>query len=105
MVVTFARPTVETGTWQERVASPFTCTVHAPHDATPQPYFVPVSPSASRSTHSSGVSAGASATNGIPLTVSVYFMGSLPSGLGQGETFHPSVTATQPASSKVRRQV
>ena len=43
------------GTWQERVATPSICTVQAPHWATPQPYLVPVMPSVSRNTQSSGV--------------------------------------------------
>jgi hypothetical protein len=38
------------------------------HCATPQPYFVPVSPKMSLSTHSSGVSPGASTVRSIPLT-------------------------------------
>src|SRR5437870_186356 len=37
-------------------APPSRCTVHAPHWATPHPYFVPVSVSSSRRTHSSGTS-------------------------------------------------
>ena len=40
---------------QERTAAPSRCTVHAPHWATPQPYFVPVRPICSRSAQSSGV--------------------------------------------------
>ena len=36
-----------------------TCTRHAPHWPTPQPYLVPVNPSRSRSAHRSGMSAGA----------------------------------------------
>ena len=42
------------------VAQCGSCTVQAPHWATPQPYLVPVSPCASRITHSSGVSGGPS---------------------------------------------
>ena len=49
-----------TGTRQDRVASPFRCTVQAPHCAMPQPNFVPVRPSSSRSTHKSGVSGSTS---------------------------------------------
>ncbi len=41
---------------QERVTSPLRWIEQAPHCATPQPYFVPVSPTCSRITHSSGVS-------------------------------------------------
>src|SRR5262249_29229473 len=40
----------------ERITSPLTCTLQAPHCATPHPYLVPVSPSCSRMTHRSGVS-------------------------------------------------
>ena len=45
-----------------RSASPArpSCTVQAPHCAMPQPYLVPVMPSVSRSTHSSGVSGSTS---------------------------------------------
>jgi hypothetical protein len=45
--------------------------VQAPHCAMPQPNFVPVNPSDSRSTHSSGVVESASTTCGVPFTVSV----------------------------------
>src|SRR5438552_2666012 len=44
-----------TGMTQERTALPSTCTVHAPHCATPHPYLVPVRPTSSRMAHSSGV--------------------------------------------------
>src|SRR2546422_3895090 len=40
------------GVMHERTGLPSTCTVHAPHSAMPQPNFVPVIPSTSRSTHS-----------------------------------------------------
>ena len=40
---------------QERTATPSMCTVQAPHCAMPQPYLVPVRPTCSRITHSSGV--------------------------------------------------
>ena len=55
MVVIFFPETLEIGVTQERVAAPLTCTVHAPHSAMPHPNFVPVIPSVSRSTHSSGM--------------------------------------------------
>jgi hypothetical protein len=58
MVVTFPAPRAATGVWHERTAAPSTSTVQAPHWATPQPYFVPVRPSSSLSTHRSGVSGG-----------------------------------------------
>ena len=41
--------------WQARTALPLRWTVQAPHSPAPQPYFVPVSPTWSRMTHSSGV--------------------------------------------------
>src|SRR4051812_50117381 len=45
------------------------CTVHAPHWATPQPYFVPVRPTCSRSTQRSGVLGSTSTTVDLPLRV------------------------------------
>jgi len=56
---------------QERVAAPSTCTVQAPHSAQPQPNFVPVMPSRSRSTQSRGVSPSTSTVWGVPLTLMV----------------------------------
>ena len=47
------------GVTQARTGSPSRCTVQAPHCAMPQPNFVPVRPSRSRSTQSSGMSGGA----------------------------------------------
>jgi hypothetical protein len=55
MVVIFFPATLETGVTQERVAAPSMCTVQAPHKAMPHPNFVPVIPSVSRKTHSSGI--------------------------------------------------
>src|SRR5918999_3256268 len=55
MVTTWAPLTLDTGVTQEGTALPFTCTVHAPHCAIPQPYLVPVSFSSSRITQSRGV--------------------------------------------------
>ena len=69
MVVIFSPgPTLATGRTQLRVGTPSMCTVQAPHWATPQPYLVPVRPSCSRSTHSSGVSGSASWLRSRPLT-------------------------------------
>ena len=62
------------GVMQERVATPSTCTVQAPHSAMPQPNFVPVMPSTSRSTQSSGVSPSTSTLCGIPLMLMVKAM-------------------------------
>ena len=58
MVVMALPLATETGSWQERTATPSRCTVHAPHEPMPQPYFVPVRSSPSRSTHRSGMSSG-----------------------------------------------
>ena len=60
MVVTARPSTADTGTVQVRTARPSTCTVQAPQAAMPHPNLVPVSPSVSRSTHSSGVSGSTS---------------------------------------------
>ncbi|GAB5541768.1 MAG: hypothetical protein SangKO_015280 [Sandaracinaceae bacterium] len=59
------------GSTHERTGSPSTCTVHAPHCEMPQPYFVPVRPSVSRSTQRSGVSSDTSTVTGLPFTWSV----------------------------------
>src|SRR6267378_3003543 len=56
---------------QDRAAWPFTCTVHAPHSAMPQPYLVPVIPRWSRRTHRRGVYGSASTDMGLPLTFRV----------------------------------
>src|SRR4051812_43243405 len=69
MVVTFAPLTVPTVVTHERIALPLTCTVHAPHCETPQPYFVPVSFSSSRITQRSGVLSSDWADTGLPLRV------------------------------------
>src|SRR3989442_14849931 len=47
------------------------CTVHAPHWATPQPYFVPVKRSPARSAQSSGVSGSTSTARDAPFTRNV----------------------------------
>ena len=60
----------EIGTEQERCNSPLMCTEHAPHAATPQPYLVPVSPTCSRMTHSSGMSGSACTSRTFPLMLS-----------------------------------
>src|SRR5215472_994038 len=65
----FRPETVETRVVQERVASPSTCTVQAPHSDMPQPNFVPVRPSVSRNTHKSGVSGATSTDRSFPFTV------------------------------------
>src|SRR5713226_3966868 len=63
--------TAAIGVTHERVATPLMCTVHAPHCAMPQPNLVPVRPSVSRSTQSSGVSGLSVMLRALPLTVRV----------------------------------
>ena len=53
------------------MTSPLMCTEQAPHCATPQPYFVPVRPTCSRMTHSSGVSASTCTSRTVPLILSL----------------------------------
>src|SRR5437879_13883202 len=69
MVVTSFPAARDTAATQDRTASPSICTVQAPHCAMPQPYFVPVRPIVSRSTHNSGVRGSTSAWYGLPLTL------------------------------------
>src|SRR5467141_3927169 len=56
---------------QERVATPSIWTAQAPQSAIPQPNFVPVIPSTSRSTQSSGVSPSTSTVRSTPLILIV----------------------------------
>src|SRR5215510_14138582 len=74
MVVTDFRPTAETCVWQARAGVPSRWMVHAPHSPTPQPYFVPTRPNASRSTHNIGVSDATSTEWVRPLTLRVYLL-------------------------------
>src|SRR5207249_8472062 len=60
-----------TGIEQERITLPLICTEHAPHCATPHPYFVPVRPTFSRMTHSRGVSASTCTSRTLPLMLSL----------------------------------
>src|SRR5437879_7730481 len=60
-----------TGVTHDRVGCPSKCTVHAPQAAMPQPNLVPVRPTTSRSTHSTGISAGTSTVTSRPLMFSV----------------------------------
>src|SRR5687768_12274894 len=71
MVVTFFPAAADTGVMQDLTGWPSTWTVQAPHCAMPQPNLVPVSPSSSRMTQSSGVSAGCSECASLPLTTNV----------------------------------
>src|SRR5678816_2507375 len=69
MVVICLPSAAATGITQDRTAAPSRCTVHAPHCATPQPYFVPVRPACSRIAHSRGVLGLTSTSRALPLTV------------------------------------
>ncbi len=55
-MVTLLPAMADAGVMQERTASPFRCTVHAPQSAMPQPNLVPVMPSVSRKIQSNGIS-------------------------------------------------
>ena len=68
IVVISEVPMLSTGVMQDRMATPSTCTVQAPHSAMPQPNFVPVMPSTSRNTHRRGVSPSTSTVRSTPLT-------------------------------------
>jgi hypothetical protein len=68
IVVIVVLPTLSTGVWQDRTGWPSIWTVQAPHWAMPHPYFVPVIPSTSRMTQSSGVSPSTSALRRSPLS-------------------------------------
>src|SRR6202011_2262770 len=91
IVVISEVPMLSTGVTQERVATPSTCTVQAPHSAMPQPNFVPVMPSTSRNTQSSGVSPSTSIVRLRPLTLIVVAMA--PSGLFAGLGILPAKSA------------
>src|SRR5262244_1177538 len=78
MVVTDLPATSDICTPHARTASPLRCTVQAPHNATPQPNFVPVSPSSSRRYQSSGIEGSPSNDCSWPLTCNLT-IGSPPS--------------------------
>jgi hypothetical protein len=67
MVVIFWPAAAEIGVMQERIASPFRCTVQAPHRAAPQPNLVPVMLRLSRSAQRMGVEGSASTCWSRPL--------------------------------------
>src|SRR5678815_4980824 len=71
MVVMDWSPTALIGVWQERTAWPPRCTVQAPHKAMPQPNYVPVSPTTSRSPHTKGISGPTSTSTDLPLMLSL----------------------------------
>src|SRR5207247_9569163 len=62
---------------QDLTAAPSINTVQAPHWPIPHPYFVPVRPIESRSTHNNGVSGSASTEYWTPLTRRVNGIGNL----------------------------
>src|SRR3954454_23788104 len=74
MVVKLRPCSSEPGTWQDRTASPFSSTVHAPHTPTPQPNLVPVRPNLSRRIQSNGVSSSISTTCLAPLILTSAFI-------------------------------
>src|SRR5713226_172645 len=74
MVVTCFPATLEIAVMQERVAAPLMCTVQAPQSAMPQPNFVPVLLSVSRSTQSKGMSGLTSTDSGLPFKVKLMAM-------------------------------
>src|SRR5205807_6901776 len=76
MVVICLPATAATGSEQERIATPSTWTVQAPHWAMPQPNLVPVMPIVSRSTQRSGVVSSTSALWDWPLMDSEIMLGS-----------------------------
>ena len=71
MVVTLLPATLEIGVTQDRVGCPLICTVQAPHSAMPQPNLVPVMPSVSRRTQSSGMAGTTSTVCGLPFRVNL----------------------------------
>src|SRR6266851_267236 len=69
-MVVIALPTAAaTGMTQDRRGAPSTCTVQAPHRAIPQPNFVPVKPTRSRKTQSSGMFGEPFTSRATPLMV------------------------------------
>src|SRR4051812_13414404 len=69
---------VLTGTEQDLCTSPLMCTEQAPHCAMPHPYLVPVRPTCSRITHSSGVFGSTSTCCVLPLMLRRIMRGFLP---------------------------
>src|SRR5262245_49032377 len=69
-IVVMRLPTAAaTGNTHERTALPSTCTVQAPHCATPQPYLAPVRPTCSRRAHNRGVLGSTFTSLVLPLIV------------------------------------
>src|SRR5271163_3623864 len=67
-VVTLVPAAAETGNEQDRVGAPSTCTVQAPHCASPQPKCGLLSPSSLRSTYKSGASGATSTVRVSPFS-------------------------------------
>lgn len=67
IVVTCFPATLAIGVTHDRVARPPICTVHAPHNAMPQPNLVPGRPTTSRTAHSRGMLGSASSVVDLPL--------------------------------------
>src|SRR2546427_2988457 len=80
MVVIFFPAAAATGVTHERIGCPSRCTVHAPQRAMPQPNFVPVKPTTSRSTHRMGMSVGTSTVWSLPLMLRVIMVEFCPQG-------------------------
>src|SRR5450759_415812 len=74
IVVTSLPWTVEMAVVQLRVGLPFTWTVQAPQNVAPQPNFVPLRLSSSRSTQRRGMSGGTSTVVDFPFNLKVVFM-------------------------------
>src|ERR1700724_3354562 len=66
--------TVEVGVIQERVATPFMMTVHAPHWPSPQPNRGPCKPRSLRRMYSSGVDGATSTVCALPFTFSAMLL-------------------------------
>src|ERR1051325_11155366 len=91
MVVTFLPAASLAEVWQERTATPSTCTVQAPHRPAPQPNLVPVICRCSRMTQSNGVSLSTSTCLAWPLTVSAImlcFLRGLTLGVAKSQRAH-----------------
>src|ERR687896_13764 len=71
MVVIARAPTDSTGVTHERTGCPSRWTVQAPQSAIPHPNLVPVIPSTSRNTQSSGMSPSTSTVRTAPFTFSL----------------------------------
>src|ERR1039458_8826234 len=71
MVVILLPATAEMGVTHDRTGRPSMWTVQAPHSDMPHPNLVPVMPSESRKTQSSGMAETASTDCGLPFKVNL----------------------------------